>query len=250
MIEHQEIFPIIELLLTTLIRMILCNVIYITLCICAGIDAVAFPQPKNEGLPSARLTRQQVQDLKDSQIYSPGHIHRNLTFGKGDSIRTVSIVEADCDILLPDNDRDGMKARSLAPRGQCLNFPSLTGGCVINYCWENSAAFTYSEAVYIDGSNGKSNPSSVAVTNTQNIWFDKSFNTGYNGQFPKGHECSNSNTEIFTDHVWAKDIYGVAWVDDVRCDTCDFGKLNCESGSALQENLQAYTTGASSWSMC
>ncbi|KAF5984284.1 secreted in xylem 2 [Fusarium coicis] len=161
-------------------------------------NPVADPLPDDSHLPNLRLSRREVQDLKENQKFPPGYVHKMVTFGTGEDTTTVPIVEADPDMLL--DDENGIKARSLAPRGSCFSFPMPSSGCMIDYCWIDSGGHTYSAAITIRGSNGQSNPSSVTSNDPANLSLNNVFNDGYNGWFPTGHECSNSDTQIYTDH--------------------------------------------------
>ncbi|RBA14861.1 hypothetical protein FPRO05_13077 [Fusarium proliferatum] len=215
--------------------------------ISADANTVADPLSEDAHLPNLRLSPREVQDLKDNQKFPPGYVHKMVTLGTGKDAKTVPIVEADPDMLL--DDKRGVKARSLAPRGSCFSFPLPSSGCMIDYCWIDSGGHTYSAAITIRGSNGQSNPSSVTSNDPSNLSLNNVFNDGYNGWFPTGHECSNSDTQIYTDHRWSAGILGTAYVNRVRCDNCNFGFLRCPS-NFLQNNLIAYSNGVGSQSSC
>ncbi|KAF5684379.1 secreted in xylem [Fusarium denticulatum] len=205
-------------------------------------------QPVDAHLPDRRLSPSEVQALKEAQIYPPGYIHKRVTFGEGKDAVEVPIVEADVDMLL--NNEKGVKARSLAPRGACFSFPTPPrGSCMIDYCWRDDNGVIYSRGITITGSNGSSNPSSVTSNDPTNLSFNPIFNDGYNGWFPYGHACSNSNTQIYTDHRLLPGLSGVAYVDHVRCENCNFRNVNCLSNS-LKNNLIAYSNGVGSQSRC
>jgi hypothetical protein len=55
-----------------------------------------------------------IHSLRTLQTYPPGYIHQNITLGEGSDAVTVTIVEADFDILL--DGEDGVRARSLTTR--------------------------------------------------------------------------------------------------------------------------------------
>lgn len=198
-------------------------------------------------LPSARLPAEKVAMMKRDQKYPPGYHHSNVTFGEGADAISVPVIEADPDILL-DNDK-GIHARSLAPRGACMSFVGRFSNCEINYCWRDGAGELHSEYITIEGSNGPSNPRAMYTSNYENLDFDEVLNDGYNGWFPTGHECSNSNTQIFTRHLWQGGVYTSAYVDRVRCDTCDFSNLRCYSNQ-LKNNLIAFSNGVNSQGRC
>ncbi|KAF4449969.1 secreted in xylem 2 [Fusarium austroafricanum] len=203
--------------------------------------------PDDAHLPDLRLSHSEVRALKEAQIHPPGYIHKRVTFGEGEDAVTVPIVEADVDMLL--DDEKGVKARSLAPRGSCFSFPMPSSGCMIDYCWRDDSGSIYSRGITITGSNGQSNPASVTSNDPVNLSLNNVWNDGYNGWFPTGHECSNSNTQIYTDHRLLQGVIGVAYVDHVRCDNCNFRNVNCLT-DALKNNLIAYSNGVASQSRC
>jgi hypothetical protein len=198
-------------------------------------------------LPSLRLPREAVQELRIVQPYPPGHVYMNITLGRGQDAMTVPVVEADPAIFL--DDVDGVRARSLVPRGQCMSF-SLPGvNCLINYCWRGYDDVIYSEYITIYGSNGWSNPSRVSSSNLNKLSFNILLNDGYGNWFPLGHECSNDNTMINTNHRMQENLLGNARVDHVRCDSCNFRGLTC-STAALRYNLAVFSNGVMSQSLC
>ncbi|KLO88624.1 uncharacterized protein LW93_4433 [Fusarium fujikuroi] len=204
--------------------------------------------PDDAHLPDHRLSPAEVQALKEAQIYPPGYVHKRVIFGEGKDAITVPIVEADVDMLR--DDEKGVKARSLAPRGSCFSFPmSARGSCMIDYCWRDDSGAIYSRGITIRGSNGQSNPAAVTSNDPNNLSFNSIFNDGYNSWFPTGHECSNSDTQIYTNHRVLPGLTNVAYVDHVRCDNCNFRNVNCLSDS-LKNNLIAYANGVSSQSRC
>ncbi|KAG4255524.1 hypothetical protein BFJ72_g15245 [Fusarium proliferatum] len=215
--------------------------------IAAAANPVADPQPDDAHLPDIRLSPLEVRALKEAQKYPPGYVHKIVTLGTGENAKEVPIVEADPDMLL--DDEKGIKARSLAPRGTCFSFPAASSGCMIDYCWKDNDGNTWSRFIIIRGSNGQSNPSAVTSSDTNRLSFNSIYNDGYNGWFPEGHECSNSDTQIYTDHRLSTGILGTAYVNRVRCDNCNFGFLRCLSDS-LKNNLIAYSNGVGSQSYC
>ncbi|KAH7322009.1 secreted in xylem 2 protein, SIX2 [Rhexocercosporidium sp. MPI-PUGE-AT-0058] len=232
-----------------LYTMFLRTAIYSSVFLAAVISANPFPSSDypDSHLPDLRLTREEVQVMKREQIHEPGYVHKYVTLGTGDDAITVPIIEADPTILL--SDEEGVKARALAPRGACMSFAASSSSCTINYCWKDDAGAVYSEAIDIRGSNGQSNPSFVTSSSTTNLQFDDINNNGYGGWFPQGHECSNSNTQIYTKHRLFAGVFTSAYVDGVRCNNCNFGRLNCLSRQ-LKDNLIAYSNGVASQSSC
>jgi hypothetical protein len=210
----------------------------------AFIAAAPSPNPDfdDSHLPSLRLSREEVQAMKEGQIYPSGYIHTYITFGEGSDALSVPIVEVDPNILL--DDEDGVRARSLASRDGgsfCSSFFTPFGSCTINYCWSVNGVI-YSEALTITGSNGQSNPSNVASSNDANLSLDPNLNNGYNGWFPQGHACSNSNTQIYTDHLLQDGTSGTALINNLQCDACLFSGLTCLTTS-LQSNMGAWSNG-------
>nr|ARR28600.1 secreted in xylem 2 [Fusarium oxysporum f. sp. cubense] len=203
-------------------------------------NPVADPQPNDARLPDVRLSPLEVQAMKEAQKHSPGYIHRMVTLGTGENAIEVPIVEADPDMLL--DGEKGMRARSLAPRGTCFSFPATSSGCMIDYCWKDNHGNTWSRFVTVRGSNGQSNPRSVTSSDTNKLSFNTQFNDGYGGWFPEGHECSNSDTQIYTNHFLYEGGVGTAYVNRFRCDNCNFGFLRCLSDN-LKNNLIAYANG-------
>ncbi|KAF5688794.1 secreted in xylem 2 [Fusarium circinatum] len=215
--------------------------------ISAAANPVAEPQPNDARLPDVRLSPLEVRALKEAQKYPPGYIHKRVTLGTGKNAKEVPIVEADPDMLL--HGEKGIKERSLAPRGSCFSFPASSSGCMIDYCWLDNDGNTWSRFIIISGSNGRSNPRSVTSSDTSKLSFNSIFNNGYGGWFPEGHECSNSDTQIYTDHSLSAGIKGTAYINRVQCNDCNFGFLRCLSDS-LKNNLIAYSNGVSSQSSC
>ncbi|KAF5716143.1 secreted in xylem 2 [Fusarium mundagurra] len=210
-------------------------------------NPITDPLPDDARLPDTRLSPLEVRALKEAQKYPPGYVHKIVTLGTGENAKEVPIVEADPDMLL--HGEKGIKARSLARRGSCMSFPSTSSGCMIDYCWKDNDNNVWSRFIIISGSNGKSNPSSVRSSDPSLLSFNSIFNNGYGGWFPEGHECSNSDTQIYTDHSLSDGITGTAYINRVRCDNCNFGFLNCLSDN-LKHNLIAYSNGVSSQSQC
>jgi hypothetical protein len=227
--------------------MFLQEAFYISLYLFAASIAVA-PSPNpdfgDSHLPSLRISREEVQAMKESQTYPPGYIHKYVTLGEGIS---VPIVEADPNILL--GDEDGVRARSLAPCSSCLSIPNGSGNCNINYCWTGTDGNTYAEAITITGSNGKSNPTSVTSSNISNLYLSSTANTGYNHWFPTGHECSNDDTQMYTDHRLDPNGGGQSHVSQLQCDTCEFNGFVCRS-SYLLNNLVAFAGGSAAQVNC
>ena len=212
----------------------------------ASIAAAPSPIPDFDDsyLPSLRLSREEVQAMKEAQTYPPGYIHKYVTLGRDIS---VPIVEADPDILL--NDADGVRARFLVPRGNCLTLTPAGSSCNINYCWVDTDDNTHTEAITITGSDGRSNPTSVTSSNNTNLYLSGLFNTGYNHWFPTDHECSDDNTQMYTVHRLHELADGIAYVSNLQCDTCEFGDLVCRS-SLLLNNLVAFTDGGAAQVQC
>jgi hypothetical protein len=220
--------------------MFLQNAFYISLYLFAASIAILLnPNPDfdNNHLPTLRLSREEVQAIKKRQTDPPGYIHEYDTLTGG---KSTPIVEVEADTLL--NNNDGDRARSLAPRGNCLPIPNGQGNCNINYCWTGTDGTQYTEAITIEGSDGSSNPTSMTTSNRANIYLSGLFNTGYNHWFPLGHECSNDNTETYTMHRMNEDEDSPAHITDLNCKTCDFGSLIC-SVALVNANLVASTDG-------
>jgi hypothetical protein len=188
-------------------------------------------------LPTLRLSREEVKAIKKRQTDPPDYIHEYDTLTGG---KSTPIVEVNADILL--NNNDGDRARSLAPRGNCLPIPNGQGNCNINYCWTGTDGTQYTEAITISGSDGNSNPTTMTTTNSANLYLSGLFNTGYNHWFPLAHECSNDNTETYTVHRLNAGGDSIAYISDLNCKTCGFGRLLCSTEMA-NANLVAYTNG-------
>ena len=220
--------------------MFLQKAFYISLYLFAASIATPLnPNPNfdDNQLPTLRLSREEVKAIKKRQTDPSDYIHEYNTLTGG---KSTPIVEVDADILL--NNNDGDRARSLAPRGNCLPIPNGQGNCNINYCWTGTDGTQYTEAITISGSDGNSNPTTITTTNSANLYLSGLFNTGYNHWFPLGHECSNDNTETYTVHRLNEDGDGLAHITDLNCKTCDFGSLIC-SITMVTANLVAYTNG-------
>ena len=80
------------------------------------------------------------------------------------------VVEADPDILL--DDEDGHRARARSLPGACQSLTNAAGSCNLNYCWTDTNNDVYTETLTITGSNGQSNPSNVASSNTAHLAMD------------------------------------------------------------------------------
>jgi hypothetical protein len=81
----------------------------------------------------------------------------------------------------------------------------------------------------------------VFSSNDAHLELNPVSNDGVNGWFESGHECSNDNTMMWTNHRWDTGVMGLARVD-LSCDTCDFGGLYCQT-DALKSNLHALGNG-------
>jgi hypothetical protein len=216
----------------------------------ASIAAAPSPNPNfSDGqIPSLRIPREEVQAMKEGQTNPPGHIHRYVTLGKGSDAVSVPIVEADLNTLL--DDEVGVRARSLAQRdNNCLYYSPLDGSCNINYCWRDKQGNYYTEYLTITGSDGQSDPKSLTGSNSSNLYLPAKYDDGFKHWFPYGHACSNSDTQIYTSHLYAGNIYDVAFVYNLRCDTCDFDGIKCKS-SDLAATLVAYTNGGPAIIQC
>lgn len=223
-------------------KMFLQEAFYIFLCLFAASTVAAPSSNRNSSfnhLPSLRLSREEVQAIKEGQTHPPGYIHNYITLGG----RSVPVVEADPDILLDDDDGHRARARSLP--SACSSIGNGPGNCNINYCWTDWEGKIYTETITIVGSNGKTNPTSVFSSNPTHLQLDATLNNGYNGWFHIGEECSNSNTVIYTD-VFYDDTLGFSVaLTHLQCNTCFFGTLVCFE-EELTKNIAAYTNGNSS----
>ena len=218
------------------------SLLFMTITIAAPQNSPSFDEFDDSHLPSLRLPREMVEKLKLVQRNPPGHVYRNITLGRDNDALTVPVVEMNLDILR--DDRHGALARSLAPRGTCYNrqVNSQPGYCDIAYCWKDSAGTIYNEFIRIQGSNGNSNPVNVWSSNGGYLTLDSVHNDGYHGWFEEGHECTNDNTMIWTNHLWQQGAMGLARVDHVDCNGCDIGGLYCAS-TELNGNLVALANG-------
>lgn len=79
-----------------------------------------------DGLPTLRLSRGEVDDLKRAAVHLPGHVHSYVNLGK----RSIPMVEADPEMFL--DDEVGAQRRALAPRGSCFRIPSIRNSCYIS----------------------------------------------------------------------------------------------------------------------
>jgi hypothetical protein len=189
-------------------------------------------------LPSLRVSREEVQEMKEAQTHLPGYIHDYISLGG----RSVPVVEADPDILL--DDEDGHRARARSLPGACQSLTNAAGSCNLNYCWTDINNDVYTETLTITGSNGQSNPSNVASSNTAHLALDPRLNHGYNGWFGKNHECSNRDTVIYTDVYYNGAMNNVLSLNWLECDTCYYGSFVCNFGdTTLLNNIAIYTNG-------
>jgi hypothetical protein len=176
--------------------------------------------------------------MKEAQTQLPGYIHGYISLGG----RSVPVVEADPDILL--DDEDGRRARARSLPSACQSMTPASGSCNINYCWTDKNNDVYTETIAITGSNGKSNPSNVQSSNTAHLQLDASLNDGYNGWFPKNHECSNRDTIIYTEVYYNRAMNNVVSLNSLECDTCSYGTFVCNFGDdTLLNNIAVYTNG-------
>src|SRR6266566_1958839 len=94
----------------------------------AFVAALPFSNPVSDRdhVPQRRFTPEQVEEMRLGQLYQPGYVHTNLTFGNGSGAKTVPLVEADFSLLLDGEgsiqSRDGS---SSPPR--CSTFTSKKG---------------------------------------------------------------------------------------------------------------------------
>jgi hypothetical protein len=197
-------------------------------------------------LPSIRFSREEVQAMKEAQAYPPGYIHDYITFGNGSDATSVPLIEPDYDIFL--SDEDGIRARSLAPRGGCVSAPSRAGSCEVNYCW-NYRDHYYSGYLTLRGGGLESNPRDIRVSNHYDLDLNRELNNGYKHWFPENQDCTNAGgATIYTKHLLVsshpRDRYGVAHISRLYCNTCEFSRLDCQD-EELKNNLVAfkYTPG-------
>lgn len=205
-------------------------------------------------LPRLRLSREEVQGMKEAQLYPPGYIHRYITLqGDSDAV-SVPVVEADPNILL--DDEDGVRARSLAPRDQCSTYNARRGVCFIIYCWQasNGTLFTAYLILKPDPTNPKQgNPSGLSTSNINCLSLNTEYNTGYKHWFPNGHECSNHDTIIYTNHYLADGTKGVAWIHGLECDNCDFAGIGCMANTGFNgnnNNMGAWSSNSAALYYC
>jgi hypothetical protein len=215
--------------------MFLQEAFYIFLYLFAASTAAAPPS----NLPSLRLSLSEVQAMKEAQTHLPGYIHDYISLGG----RSVPVVEADPDILL--DGEDGHRARARSLNGACRSFTNAAGSCNLNYCWTDINNIVYTETLTITGSNGQTNPTNVESSNTVHLQLDSSLNTGYRGWFAKGHECSNSDTVIYTNVYYNGLTNKVVSLNRLACDTCSGSTtLICNGGdTTLQNNIAIYPNG-------
>jgi hypothetical protein len=234
-----------------LYKMFLQAAFYISLYLfAASITAAPLSDPDfdDSHLPGLRLSLEEVQAMKESQSYPPGYIHENITLGEGSNAVTVPVVEVDPNILL--DDADGLQARSLVPRSACLNYGTAPGttNCLIIYCW--IAADTSIKTQFLNllpgtGKNpGKADPQSLQSNDINYLYINPTYNNGYNHWFPKNHACSNDDTIIYTNHYFADDVFGVAYISNLACNSCVFQTLGCleNSGFTSYNNLQGWSS--------
>jgi hypothetical protein len=210
----------------------------------ASVAAAPSPNPHfdDSHLPGLRLPREEVQAMKKDQTYPPGYVHRNITLGEGSDAVSVPIVEANLNILLDDD--DGVRARSLVARDQCISYRASQGSCLINYCWTANNGTIYSEWLGITGGKvaASDNPIRMTTSNINTLSLSTTYNTGYNSWFPNHHECSDSDTMTYTNHYLANGVTGVAYLHGLQCDTCFFKSLGCMPNTGFASN------GLSAWS--
>lgn len=196
--------------------------------------------------------------MKENQENSVGQILNYVTLpvnaiGNRSETQTVPVVQGDPNVFL-DND-DGLRARSLAPRGSCIVWGGTSQSCAITYCWSGTDGSVYTAHLTVGGSNGQSNPTSMTSSNT-NYMGPYEYNTGFGGWFRSSrHECSNSDTILGTTHRISRQgntlqLYNAhnAFVDHFRCDNCGFGGVSCDGN--LLNNLLVFTNGQATGVTC
>ena len=218
--------------------MLLQAVVHISLYLfAASVAAVPSPKPDfdENHLPRMRLPKGQVEAMKRDQSYPPGYIHNYVTFGEGSNAITVPVVEGDPAILL--DAEDGIQARDTAPSQQCLSFTSKTFSLII-YCWvDNSNTLHTAWLKIIPGPDPEtSNPISIVSSDIQHLSLNPNYNTGYDGWFPKNHECSNSDTIIYTNHYLSDTSQGVAYVSGLQCNDSVFSGFGCVVNTGFNSN--------------
>jgi hypothetical protein len=148
-------------------------------------------------------------------------------------------------IALPPNPSvaDGHLPNITLPRDtttSCTSPPNTPSSCFITYCWtDNDDQTSYQENMEIVWGQDtmKSNPKNVATFDS-NLTLDPNYNTGYNGWFPRGHECSNTNTMIYTDSRLSIG-YATVYLCGLMCNNCQIGGVGAIGGesSPLAHNL-------------
>jgi hypothetical protein len=197
-------------------------------------------------LPSIRFSREEVQALKEAQTYPPGYIHDYISFGNSSDAISVPLIEPDYDIFL--SDKDGVRARSLAPRGGCISAASRVGSCKVNYCWKYRGD-TFTGHLTLHGGGLESNPRDIKPSNDFYLDLNRELNNGYKHWFPEHQDCTNAiGATIYTNHLLAMrhtgSTYGVAHISGLQCGDCEFRGLDCQD-EELKNNLVAfyYTAG-------
>src|SRR6266699_3124071 len=86
------------------------------------------------------FSREEIDALKLEQRYPPGYVHRNITFGTGDSTVIVPVVEGDISLLGNDGIIQARNSNPFAATlpSQCTTF-TATKFCIIFYCWRDNS---------------------------------------------------------------------------------------------------------------
>jgi len=185
--------------------------------------------------------------MKLNQVFLPGYVHANLTFGKGSSAETVPLVEADFSLLLDNGGSIQSRDGSTSPP-QCSTFTSRRNYCLVIYCWrDNAGVFITAWLAIQPGASPRDNPISIASNNVQTISLSIGYNTGANNWFADDHECSNKDTLMYTNHYLTNTSQAVAYVQGLQCNDCVFNAVGCVSNTgwdSSNNNLKAWSSNS------
>ncbi|KAF4546973.1 Hypothetical protein D9617_80g101410 [Elsinoe fawcettii] len=224
-----------------------------------------------DGLPTLRLSRREVDEMKANLEHPGGTVIGRHTFPADgtDGPLDVPVRLIDPDWLL--EGEEGDKARALAKRqgvsGSCLSFRAPSLSCAIGYCWRDSANNVQNAHVTITRTpNPFRSDYSISRTSQDRAKIDIVYvdPNGSASTWETGHKCTDPNPFVHTIHRMSgptdplthvlehsalrTGAASFARVMKVNCRTCDFGSVAC--GPSLRNRMLVLTNGAGTGLQC
>lgn len=236
---------------------------------------------EDDWMPSLRLSRREVEDMKANLEHPAGSVIGNATFpdaqGKGKAL-TFPVVLVDPEWLLEGSEGD--RKREMVRRQSwkaCFSYAGLSNQCAVSYCWyktdDHALMSTHVTIKRFPNPFGTSYSLSVPsgdVNKIDPVFVDRNHDPPTASTWEPGHKCEDPTPFVHTVHrmkgnpspfqsvgsgpllshvdlnngkaAWAK-------IGRVNCRTCSFNFWACQPGG-LQNNMLIFTNGASTGTQC